>query len=72
MAEIIAAVVCFIAGAFSLICSACNFDWYFNTRKAQRFVRLVGRTGARIFYIVLGIIIMVVALIAICYKVFVG
>ena len=34
------------------------------------FVNLVGRTGARIFYIALGLFIIITALIVICSKIF--
>ncbi len=44
-----------IAGLFSLVSSIFNFDWYFNSRKASTFVNLLGRTGARIFYSILGL-----------------
>lgn len=43
-----------IMGLFCLICSICNFEWFFMTRTARFVVNLIGRTGARIFYIVLG------------------
>lgn len=42
------------AGAFAMFCSAMNFDWFFNSRKAKMFVKIFGRTGARIFYVILG------------------
>lgn len=46
----------FIAlGAFSIVASVFNMDWYFETSGADMFVRRFGRKGARIFYILLGI-----------------
>lgn len=48
--------ILFIAlGAFSLVASVWNIDWYFNTDGAKIFVKKLGRNGARIFYALLGI-----------------
>lgn len=46
----------FIAlGTFSIIAAAFNIDWYFKTSGAMTFVNWLGRTGARIFYVLLGL-----------------
>lgn len=42
-------------GAFSLIAAGFNFEWFFKTNGANTFVRHLGHTGARIFYICLGL-----------------
>jgi len=47
-------VIFFILGAFSLISAIFNFNWYFETEGARFFVRHMGRSGARIFYALLG------------------
>lgn len=47
--------VIIFGGIFSITCAAFNFDWFMNARKAQFFVKILTRTGARIFYIILGI-----------------
>ncbi|MDE6091713.1 MAG: immunity 17 family protein [Ruminococcus sp.] len=57
-------VIVILAGAFSLLASVKNWDWYFNNRRARPFVRIFGRTGARIFYGLLGIFIIVVGVVA--------
>jgi len=41
-------------GIFAICGAAFNWDWFMNHRKARFLVRLVGRTGARIFYGFLG------------------
>lgn len=47
--------VLFIAlGLFSIVAAAFNFDWYFETSGATTFVKWLGRTGARVFYVFLG------------------
>jgi hypothetical protein len=43
-------------GLFSMAGAAFDWDWYMNNHRARVFVRLVGRTGARIFYILLGLV----------------
>ncbi|MBZ0136931.1 MAG: hypothetical protein K8I27_11215 [Planctomycetes bacterium] len=34
-----------------------DVEWFINSRKARLPVALMGRNGARVFYIVLGVII---------------
>lgn len=41
-------------GVFVLVAAAINWDWFFEHRKSQLFVSLFGRTGARVFYALLG------------------
>ncbi len=53
----IAGIVLVLAGLFSLISSFLNWDFFFNSRKAHFFVMIFGRTGARIFYGLLGFIL---------------
>jgi Immunity protein 17 len=47
-----------IGGAFATICSALDADWFFSSSKAAFFVAIFGRNGARIFYGLLGILMM--------------
>ena len=47
------------AGLFSICGAAFDWDFFINSRKAQLFVTMFGRTGARIFYGVLGLAIVV-------------
>ena len=48
------------AGVFSAVGAALDWDWFMNHRKAQRLVRLMGRGGARAFYGLLGLTLVVV------------
>lgn len=43
------------ASAFCIMASVLNWDFFFNNRKSRIFVTLIGRTGARILYTVMGI-----------------
>jgi hypothetical protein len=51
-------------GGFTLAGSICDWDWFMNARKAQFVVVLLTRTGARIFYALLGLIILTLGTLA--------
>jgi Immunity protein 17 len=42
-------------GVFSILAAVCDWDWYMNARKARFLVKILTRTGARVFYVILGI-----------------
>ncbi len=46
-------------GAFSIVGAFCNWDWFMNYSIARLIVALFGRQGARIFYAVLGVALIV-------------
>jgi hypothetical protein len=48
-------VIFILMGGFSLVAAAFNFDWYFESEGVMMITRRFGRKGARIFYAVLGI-----------------
>lgn len=48
-------VIFILLGAFSIVASVFDIDWYFKTSGADTFVRRFGRKGARIFYVLLGL-----------------
>ena len=43
------------AGIFSICGAAFDWDFFIHSRKARFFVSTFGRTGARVFYAVLGL-----------------
>lgn len=51
-----------LAGITSLLAALLNWNWFFTTRNAQTIIRNVGRTRARLFYGVLGVIIICMAI----------
>ena len=51
-----------LGGLFSICGALLNWDWFFNSRKAQLFVTMFGRNGARVFYALLGLVILVMGL----------
>ncbi len=46
-------------GLFSLVGGLFNWNWFMNTRRARALVRSIRPVGARVFYIVLGMIVIV-------------
>ena len=42
-------------GLFSILGGVMNWEWYMNNRRAQGIIKLFGRSGARIFYVLLGL-----------------
>lgn len=45
-----------VAGLVALLASAFNWNWFFTSQNAQLIVRNVGRARARLFYGVLGVL----------------
>jgi Immunity protein 17 len=54
MSNALIALLVIAAGAFTLAGSLKNWDWFFNNRRARLIVAIFGRNGARIFYGLLG------------------
>jgi small neutral amino acid transporter SnatA (MarC family) len=50
-----ASIFCVLAGLFSFAGAVSNWEWFMTNSRAAVFVRLLGRTGARIFYGLLGV-----------------
>lgn len=46
-----------VAGIIAILAAALNWDWFFNAQNAQLIVRNVGRNRSRLFYGVLGLIL---------------
>ena len=47
-----------VAGLFSILGAAKNWDWFMDHRRARIWVKLFGREGARIFYYILGLFLL--------------
>lgn len=47
-------------GIFSILGAVKDWDFFMNNHKAQLWVKLFGRKGARIFYAILGAIICII------------
>ncbi|SDA21152.1 Immunity protein 17 [Ruminococcus sp. YE71] len=44
-----------LCGVFCIFCAYKDYDWFMNNYKARPLVKLLGRNGARVFYIIIGI-----------------
>ena len=51
-----------LVGLLALLASLFNWNWFFTTRNAQTIVRNVGRNRARLFYGILGVILIGMAI----------
>ena len=51
-----------LAGMVCLCAAYYDWDWFFDNMRARPFVKIFGREGARTFYAILGIIIMILGL----------
>lgn len=45
------------AGILSFLAAVCNWEWFFTSRNTQSLIRSIGRTKSRLFYGILGIIL---------------
>jgi hypothetical protein len=53
-----------LAGLFSTAGAVYNWDWFMNARKARGIVRILGRTGARGLYGLLGAALMMLGILS--------
>ena len=57
-----AALIMVAIGAFALAGAIFDWDWFMNHYKARIIVKLLTRTGARIFYGIFGCVIIILGL----------
>ncbi len=50
----VAGIVCVLVGLFSFFCALKDYDWFMDHRKAKFMAKVLGRNGARYFYMILG------------------
>ena len=51
-----------VVGLLAILASLFNWDWYFKAQNMQAIVRNVGRNRARLFYALLGILMIATAI----------
>ena len=71
MSDTSAFVLIAFVGLFPILAAVFDWDFFFNNYKARPVVKVLGRSGARIFYAVLGTVIIVISFVAVAagYKV---
>jgi len=57
-----AALLLVLAGLFAMAGGVFDWEWFMNNRKAQALVNWLGRGGARVFYVILGLAIAILGL----------
>jgi hypothetical protein len=62
MTRTLVIILCLVGGASSILAAIMDCDWFMNDRRARPLVSLLRRKGARIFYIGLGVIIILLCL----------
>lgn len=62
MDNLLVCILFILVGLFSAAASFFNWDWYFNNYRARFLVKIIGRRGARIFYMVLGLFLVGLAI----------
>jgi len=60
--ELFIAIFSMAAGIFAIIASILNWEFFFNSRKATFFMNVFGRNGTRIFYTLLGVLLIILAI----------
>ena len=55
-------IILILLGLFVLAGSIFNWAWFMNSRRGGFMVRLMGRTGARIFYGLAGLVLVVLGI----------
>jgi len=53
-------IILILAGLYTLIGAIGNWDWFMENRKARRWVKIAGRNGARVFYILVGTVLIII------------
>ncbi len=56
---LLARIALILVGLFTIAGAVFNWDWFMGHWKARLFVHLFGRNGARCFYGILGLVIVV-------------
>ena len=51
-----------LLGLFCIFCAFMNYDWFFEHYRTKPLVWLFSRTGARLFYAILGLIALFIAI----------
>jgi small neutral amino acid transporter SnatA (MarC family) len=47
-----------LVGVFTIAGAVCDWDWFMESSRAQFFVNIFGRNGARAFYVLLGLFLL--------------
>ena len=51
--------IAIVFGLFTICAAALDWEWFMNHRKARFLIGFIGRPGARVFYTLLGLVLIV-------------
>jgi len=57
-------IIVILIGGFCLAAAVADWDWFMNHYKARFFVKILGRTGARVFYGILGAALSIIGILS--------
>ncbi len=60
--DIVFALIIIAGGIFSIIGAVRNRDRFMDNYKARRYVRILGRNGARVSYVIRGVFLIIVGI----------
>ena len=66
--HIVLSIVIALCGLFAIFCSLKDYDWFMENRRAKAISSLIGRKGTRVFYTVLGLVLVVVGVVVLVQK----
>ncbi len=55
-------IIFMLVGMFTCAGAVGNWEWFMTSRRAWLLVKILGRNGARVFYVVLGLAIIAIGL----------
>jgi hypothetical protein len=58
-------VLIFIGGLITLLGSILNWTWIYRSRRSKSIVSTLGLSGARIFYSIIGLALMIISVLSI-------
>ena len=64
-----AALLLIFAGIFSICGAVFDWEWFMGSSRAWLFVKVFGRTGARLFYTLVGAIIVTIGVLGACGRI---
>ncbi|WP_024857803.1 Imm17 family immunity protein [Ruminococcus albus] len=62
MSKFILPTLILAVGVFNIFCACKDYDWFMNRESVRGWVRLIGRNGARVIYIIFGVVIILLAM----------
>ena len=68
--ETIIQVLLIAFGLFCILGAYLEWDFFFRVGKVQRIIGLIGKSGARIFYIVIGFILFILSFLDIIHVIY--